>query len=198
MENNFENIINKYIKVSLIIGIIDLISFYIIGKLIDNMGILNCFIDNWKYIAMYISGLTVLIYLFDIIFFHNRNMKYKFLFIFKQPFHNWYKYVNADIEINSKDINKKFYQDIYKKVSDISKIKGIMEDEIMLRDVYIHLITTNMLILTFVFLLENISLLIYLYVISIIIVFAILFNCGYRQMLKYYISEIYKEYKKIR
>ena len=45
--NNYGFRINKYLKISLIIGIIDLLTFYIIGKIFDYLQVFNAIMSNW-------------------------------------------------------------------------------------------------------------------------------------------------------
>lgn len=186
--------INKYLKVSFVISIIDLLIFYIIGRLYNDMNIFNLIIGNWKYVTLYISTITIVIYLFDNLFFFDRKRKYKMAFIFIEPFLEWNKYLYNSLTIKNKYTKLDFYFDIYKKVSSNEKIISITQDEILIRDVYIHLLTTNMLIVSGVFLLEKISLLTYLTVIICLILITVLVNFLYRQILKYYISEIYIDF----
>lgn len=194
MINNLGFRINKYLKISFIIGIIDLLIFYIVGRLYNDMTIFNLIVGNWKYVTLYISVLTIIIYTLDILFFFDRKRKYKMAFIFTEPFLEWNKYLYNSITIKKKDAKLNFYFDIYKKVSSNDKIIAITEDEILIRDIYIHLLTTNMLVVSGVFFLEEITLLTYLIVILCLVLVTIIVNLLYRQILKYYISEIYIDY----
>lgn len=194
MISNFGFRINKYLKISFIIGIIDLLIFYIIGRLYNDMTVFNLIIGNWKYVTLYISTLTIIIYTFDILFFFDRKRKYKMALIFTEPFLEWNKYLYKSLKTRNKDTNLNFYSDIYKKVSNNEKIMAITEDEILIRDIYIHLIVTNMFIVSGMFFLEKIALSTYFTVIVCLILITILVNLLYRQILKYYISEIYIDF----
>lgn len=194
MMDNFGFRINKYLKVSLVIGLIDLLVFYVIGKVFDYMDLFHIIIDNWKYVFLFVSSVLLIIYLFDILFFYNRNKKYKFLLIFDEPFNHWQKYIKKDIIINKKDKKGNFYSDIYCKVRNINKIQGIRDDEILIRDIAIHLISTNFIILLVLFILEQVEIKICLYCFAVIFLIYILLNLSYRNYLKYYINEIYIEY----
>ncbi len=194
MINNLGFRINKYLKTSIVISIIDILIFYVIGRLYNDMTIFNLIVSNWKYLSLYISAITIFIYMFDVLFFFDRKRKYKLLFIFTEPFLNWKKYLYKNLKIRKEENSLKFYSNIYKQVSNNSKIMAIMEDEILIRDIYVHLITTNIIIISVIFVLEKISLCIYFIVIFAIFLTAILVNLLYRQFLNYYISEIYVEY----
>lgn len=192
--NNFGFRINKYFMVSLTIGLIDLLTFYVVGKVFKYMDLFHIIIDNWKYLFLFIGGILLIIYFFDILLFCDRNIKYKFLFIFSEPFKNWQMYLNNRIIINKKHKKENFYSDIYCKVRENNKIQGIRNDEILIRDVAVHLIFTNFIILVVFFILEHIEIRICLYCLGIILLVYILLNLAYRKYLSYYISEIYIEY----
>ena len=192
--SNYGFRINKYLKVSIIISIIDLIIFYIVGKINNDMAIFNIIINNWKYLSLFVAILTICIYVIDILFFYDRKNKYKFLLIFNEPFLNWTRYLYNNLNVRNKDLKLNFYSQIYKCVCKNDKIDVIMKDEILIRDVYTHLITTNLILIYIFFILEKISLIIYLKVVIGLLLGTILINLLYRQFLKYYISEIYIEY----
>jgi len=187
--------INKYFKIAVVISIIDLLVFYIVGKLNNNMFIFKLIIDNWEYISLYILILTIFIYAFDILFFYNRKIKYKVAFIFVEPFQEWNKYLYKDLEIVPEHQKLNFYYDIYKKVYDIPKIKDIMGNEILIRDIYIHLLATNNIIIFGMFYMEKVELILLLLTITYLIFIVIIVNIIYRRILKYYISEIYIEFR---
>ena len=193
MGNNSSFRINKYFRVSLVIGLIDFLTFYLVGKAFNYMEMFNILINKWEYIALFISTITLVIYFFDVLLFYNRNRKFKFLLIFKEPFNNWKNYIN-NINVKKEHINLDFYSDIYFKVKNSNKIMGIGEDEILIRDIAVHLITTNVIILFGFFWIEKIKLRICFYCLSIIVITHLLLNMAYRNYLKYYITEIYKEY----
>ena len=94
MMDNFGFRINKYFKVSLVIGLIDLLIFYVVGKVFKYMNLFHIIIDNWKYVFLFIGSILLIIYLFDILFFYERNRKYKFLLIFNEPFKKWQTYIS--------------------------------------------------------------------------------------------------------
>lgn len=194
MISNFGFRINKYIKVSLIIGIIDLLVFFIVGKAFDYMGIFNLIISKWKYIWLFVATILICTYFIDVLLFYQRNKKFKFLFIFKEPFKVWTKYVDKNLSITSKHKNLDFYSDIYYKVKKEPKIMGIMEDEILIRDTTIHLIFTNIIILSIFFILEKYKFIIYLYCLGLLTIIYILLNLFYRNYLKYFITEVYIEF----
>lgn len=194
MMDNFGFRINKYLKVSLVIGLIDLLTFYVMGKVFKYMDLFHIIIDNWKYVFLFISSILLIIYLFDILIFYDRNRKYKFLFIFSEPFKNWQMYIKNGIIIHKKHKKEDFYSDIYCKVKDVNKIQGIRDDEILIRDITVHLISTNFIILMAFFVLEHIEIKICLYCFAIILLVYMLLNLSYRNYLRYYISEIYIEY----
>lgn len=194
MISNFGFRINKYLKIALVISIIDLLIFYVIGRLFNDMTIFNLIIGSWKYVTLYISALTIIIYVLDILFFFDRKRKYTMSFIFIEPFVEWEKYLYNRLTIRKKDKDLNFYFDIYKKVSKNEKIMAITEDEILIRDIYIHLLTTNMFIVSGVCFLEKIELTSLLSVLFCLSLVTILANLLYRQILRYYISEIYIDY----
>ena len=84
-----------------------------------------------------------------------------------------------------------FYYDIYCKVKNEEKVKAIMEDEILIRDVCIYVLLTNIIIVSTFFCLQNYNKKILLYC---LVMFLIMINLLYRNYLKYYINEIYTEY----
>lgn len=196
MINNFGFRINKYIKIAIIIGIIDISLLYIVGEISECSNLFSNIISNFKHISLFIGIITILVYLIDVTFFYNRNKKYKMLLIFKEPFSVWYKYIYPKNKINQKDLVLNFYNDMYKPVRDNEKIKGIMEDEILIRDLNIHYDLTNILLLIVFFVLEKTGQNFIYYFIVIYILVAILLNILYRQYLKYYLTEIYTEYKR--
>ena len=197
MNNYYGFRINKYLKIALIIGIIDLLSFYIIGKIFNYTQIFYTIINNWKYISLFISSILLIIYFSDIFLFYDRKRKYKFLLIFKEPFSIWDKYIYKSIKIDKKHRKYNFYYDIYNEVRNVEKIKGIMEDEILIRDVSIHLILTNTLIIYVFFCLQNYDKKIFIYCFTLFLIIYILLNLLYRNYLKYYINEIYIEFLNI-
>lgn len=194
MISNFGFRINKYIKISLIIGIIDLLIFLIVGKIFNYMEIFNLIISKWKYIWLFVATILICTYFIDVLLFYQRNKKFKFLLIFKEPFKDWEKYINKNINIMSKHKKLDFYSDIYYKVKEEQKIMGIMEDEILIRDTTIHLIFTNIIILLIFFILEKYKFIIYLYCLGTLIIIYVLLNLFYRNYLKYFITEIYTEF----
>ena len=191
MNSSFGVRINKYLKVSLVIGLIDLLIFYIIGKTFNNMNLFNIIINKWQFITLFISSILLIIYFVDIIFFRKRTKKYKFLLIFSEPFKNWKKYIDENIVIKA---NNKidFYFDIYSEVIDNKKISDIREDELLIRDTSVHFAFTNSIIIFIFFWLEKVEIKIWIYI-FILLVYIVL-NISYREYLKYYITEIYKEY----
>ena len=192
--DNFGFRINKYLKVSLAIGLIDLLIFYIVGKAFKYMNLFHIIIDNWKYVFLFESSILLIIYIFDILFFSDRNKKYKFLLIFDEPFKKWQTYIKKGFAINKNYRKENFYSDIYCKVKNINKIQGIRDDEILIRDIVVHLISTNFIILLVFFILEQIEIKICLYCFAVLFLIYILLNLSYRNYLKYYINEIYIEY----
>lgn len=194
MTDNFGFRINKYLKVSLVIGLIDLLIFYIIGKAFNYMDLFHIIIDNWKYLFLFVSSILLIIYIFDILFFYDRNRKFKFLLIFNEPFKKWQTYINKKIVINKNHKKVDFYSNIYCKVRNVNKIQGIRDDEILIRDIAVHLISTNIIIVFVFFILEQIEIKICLYCFGIIVLIYLLLNLAYRNYLKYYINEIYIEY----
>ena len=98
--DNFGFRINKYLKVSLAIGLIDLLIFYIVGKVFKYMNLFHIIIDHWKYVFLFASSILLIIYIFDILFFSDRNKKYKFLLIFDEPFKKWQTYIKKEFVIN--------------------------------------------------------------------------------------------------
>lgn len=196
MINNFGFRINKYIKIAIIIGIIDISLLYIVGEISECSNLFSNIISNFKHISLFIGIIIILVYLIDVTFFYNRNKKYKMLLIFKEPFSVWYKYIYPKNKINQKDLVLNFYNDMYKSVRDNEKIKGIMEDEILIRDLNIHYDLTNILLLIVFFVLEKTGQNFIYYFMVIYILVAILLNILYRQYLKYYLTEIYTEYKR--
>lgn len=190
MENNFGFRINKYLKVAFTIGLIDLLIFYIVGKILNYGNLFHIVVDRWNYLFLYISSILLIIYLFDIIFFYNRNLKYKFLLIFDEPFKKWKNYINKKNIISKKCKEANFYEDIYLKVKEIDKIQGIRDDEILIRDICVHFIFTNCIILMIFFILEQIKFKICLYCFACIILIYVVLNIAYRNYLKYYINEI--------
>ena len=194
MMDDFGFRINKYLKVALVVGLIDLLVFYVIGKVFNYMDLFHIIINNWKYAFLFVSSVLLIIYLFDILFFYDRNKKYKFLLIFDEPFKKWQKYINKKIVINKNHKKVDFYSDIYCKVRNINKIRGIKDYEILIIDITVHLISTNIIILLVFFVLEQIEIKICLYCFGIIVLIYILLNLAYRNYLKYYINEIYIEY----
>ena len=194
MINDYGFRINKYLKVSIVICVIDFVIFYILGKIINDISVFNLITSGWKYISLFIITVCLVIYYFDIVLFNDRLRKYKLLFLKKEPFAEWTKYINKGIIINGVDKNKKFYKEIYYVVKDNPKIKAIMEDEIVIRDTSIHLITSNVVIMVIFFLLERVDFNMYIYC---LLAFALIYICMivfYKKYLKYYISEIYREY----
>lgn len=103
-------------------------------------------------------------------------------------------YIKNGIIINKKYKKEDFYSDIYCKARNVNKIQGIRDDEILIRDIAVHLISTNFIILMAFFVLEHIKIKICLYCFSIFFLVYILLNLSYRNYLRYYISEIYIEY----
>lgn len=198
MMDNFGFRINKYFKVSLVIGLIDLLIFYAVGKVFKYMNLFHIIIDNWKYVFLFIGSILLIIYLFDILFFYDRNRKYKFLLIFNEPFKKWQTYISKKSVINKNHKKNDFYSDIYCKVKNINKIQGIRDDEILIRDIAVHLIFTNIIILFVFFLLEHIEIKICIYCFIALILIYIILNISYRNYLKYYINEIYNEYINIK
>lgn len=192
--NNYGFRINKYLKVSLIIGIIDLLTFYTIGKIFDYPQVFSTIINNWKYISLFIASILLIVYFIDTFLFFDRKRKYKFLLIFKEPFSMWNNYIYKSNKINKKHLKCNFYYDIYCKVKNEEKIKGIMEDEILIRDVCIHVLLTNAIIVSIFFYLQNYNKKILLYCLIMFLVIYILINLLYRNYLRYYINEIYTEY----
>ena len=192
--DNFGFRINKYLKVSLAIGLIDLLIFYIVGKVFKYMNLFHIIIDHWKYVFLFASSILLIIYIFDILFFSDRNKKYKFLLIFDEPFKKWQTYIKKEFVINKNYRKENFYSDIYCKVKNINKIQGIRDDEILIRDIVVHLISTNFIILLVFFILEQIEIKIFLYCFAVLFLIYILLNLSYRNYLKYYINEIYIEY----
>ena len=49
MMDDFGFRINKYLKVALVVGLIDLLVFYVIGKVFNYMDLFHIIINNWKY-----------------------------------------------------------------------------------------------------------------------------------------------------
>lgn len=192
--NNYGFRINKYVKISFVIGMFDVIIFYISGKLFNYMDVFDLIINNWKYNIIFFSTFLLAIYFIDLLFFYKRNTKYKLMLIFKEPFSDWVNYVSNCGCIDKKTLKCNFYKDIYHKVKDKDKIKGIMEDEIAIRDIGVHLLTTNNFIIIFFFLIEKFNLLFCIYSLSLCLTLYLLFVILYRNYLKYFISEIYKEY----
>ena len=192
--SNYGFRVNKYVKISFAITIFDLIIFYISGKLLNYMNVFNIIIDNWKYNILFFGTFLLAIYFADLLFFYRRNVKYKLLLIFKEPFVDWKNYITDDIYINKEDENSNFYKDIYCSVKDNNKIKGIMEDEIVIRDIGVHLLTTNSFIIILFFIIEKYKVSFCLYSLSICMTLYLLFVILYRNYLKYYISEVYKDY----
>lgn len=192
--NNYGFRINKYLKVSLIIGIIDLLTFYTIGKIFDYPQVFSTIINNWKYISLFIASILLIVYFIDTFLFFDRKRKYKFLLIFKEPFSMWNNYIYKSNKINKKHLKCNFYYDIYCKVKNEEKIKGIMEDEILIRDVCIHVLLTNTIIVSTFFCLQNYNEKILLYCLIMFLIIYVLINLLYRNYLKYYINEIYTEY----
>lgn len=192
--NNYGFRINKYLKVSLIIGIIDLLTFYTIAKIFDYPQVFSTIINNWKYISLFIASILLIVYFIDTFLFFDRKRKYKFLLIFKEPFSMWNNYIYKSNKINKKHLKCNFYYDIYCKVKNEEKIKGIMEDEILIRDVCIHVLLTNAIIVSIFFYLQNYNKKILLYCLIMFLVISILINLLYRNYLRYYINEIYAEY----
>ena len=181
--DNFGFRINKYLKVSLAIGLIDLLIFYIVGKTFKYMNLFHIIIDNWKYVFLFASSILLIIYIFDIL-----------LLIFDEPFKKWQTYIKKEFVINKNYRRENFYSDIYCKVKNINKIQGIRNDEILIRDIVVHLISTNFIILLVFFILEQIEIKICLYCFAVLFLIYILLNLSYRNYLKYYINEIYIEY----
>ena len=194
MMSNYSFRINKYLKVSLAIGIIDLLVFYIINKLFNCSTPFSLIMDNWKYIILFISSMLLIIYFCDVLFFSNRNTKFKILLIRHEPFKNWPQYIDKGITIRSKDKKLDFYSNIYCKVRNKEKIQGIRDDDILIRDIIIHMSFTNLIIIFFLFILEKINLQIYIIRFVFLVIIDVFLNLAYRQYLKYYISEIYREY----
>ena len=97
--NNYGFRINKYLKISLIIGIIDLLTFYIIGKIFDYLQVFNAIMSNWKYISLFIASILLIVYFIDIFIFYDRKRKYRFLLIFKEPFRVWSNYIYKNNKI---------------------------------------------------------------------------------------------------
>ena len=192
--NNYGFRINKYLKISLIIGIIDLLTFYIIGKIFDYLQVFNAIMSNWKYISLFIASILLIVYFIDIFIFYDRKRKYRFLLIFKEPFRVWSNYIYKNNKINKKHLKCNFYYDIYYKEKNEEKIKAIMEDEILIRDVCIHVLLTNTIIVSTFFCLQNYNEKILLYCLIMFLIIYVLINLLYRNYLKYYINEIYTEY----
>lgn len=193
MTNDFGFRINKYLKIAFIIGIIDLIIFYVIGRLNNDMTIFNLILENWKYISLFISILTFFIYSIDILFFCNRKCKFRLL-LKDEPFKIWNKYIYKQTNIRKEDFKLDFYSQIYIKVAEKDKIKSIMNDEILVRDICIHIIITNGILILLFFLLESIKYEIVLKFFIGLSLISLFVNLVYRQLLKYYINEIYIEY----
>ena len=193
MTNDFGFRINKYLKIAFIIGIIDVIIFYAIGRLNNDMTIFNLIIGNWKYISLFISILTFFVYSIDILFFCNRKRKFKLL-LKEEPFKVWNKYIYEQTNIRKEDFKLDFYSQIYKKVSEKNKIKSIMNDEILVRDICIHVIITNGILILLFALLESIKYEIILKFFIGLCLISLFINLVYKQLLKYYINEIYVEY----
>ena len=107
--NNYGFRINKYLKVSLIIGIIDLLTFYTIGKIFDYPQVFSTIINNWKYISLFIASILLIVYFIDTFLFFDRKRKYKFLLIFKEPFSMWNNYIYKSNKINKKHLKCNFY-----------------------------------------------------------------------------------------
>ncbi len=194
MENNFGFRINKYLNVSLVIGLIDLMIFYAIGKTYNYMNLFNTIISNWNYAFIYVACILLAVYLNDVLFFYDRNKKFKFLLIFKEPFKDWTNYLRKNIEPRKKDLDKDFYSVVYFNVRNNKKIIGIRNDEILIRDIVVHLILTNTVLLIFFFILEQVKLSVCIFNFLLLILVYILLNLSYRNYLKYFISEIYVEY----
>ena len=194
MMSNYGFRINKYLKVSLAIGIIDLLVFYIINKLFNYSTPFFLIMDNWKYIILFISSMLLIIYFCDVLFFSNRNKKFKILLILNEPFKNWQEYIAKGINIRNKDKKLDFYSNIYCKVRNKEKIQGIRDDDILIRDIIVHMSFTNLIIIFFLFILEKINLKIYIICLAFLVIIDVFLNIAYRQYLKYYISEIYREY----
>lgn len=194
MMSNYGFRINKYLKVSLAIGTIDLLVFYIINKLFNCSTPFFLIINNWKYIILFISSMLLIIYFCDVLFFSNRNKKFKILLILNEPFKNWQEYIAKGINIRNKDKKLDFYSNIYCKVRNKEKIQGIRDDDILIRDIIVHMSFTNLIIIFFLFILEKINLKIYIICLAFLVIIDVFLNIAYRQYLKYYISEIYREY----
>ncbi len=192
--SNFGFRINKYVKVSLIIGIIDLLVFLVVGKALDYMVVFNSIISKWKYIGLFVATILICIYFIDVLLFYKRNNKFKFLLIFKEPFKDWNRYIDKNLNMIPKHKKLDFYNDIYYKVKKEQKIMGIMEDEILIRDTTIHLICTNPIILFIFFMLEKYKFVIYIYCLVMLIIIYVLLNLFYRNYLKYFITETYVEF----
>lgn len=194
MMDNLGFRINKYVKISLIIGIIDLLVFLVVGKVFDYIEMFNLIISKWKYIWLFVATILICTYFIDVLLFYQRNKKFKFLFIFKEPFKDWNRYLDKNLNIIPKHKNLDFYSDIYYKVKKEQKIMGIMEDEILIRDTTVHLICTNIIILLIFFILEKYKFIIYIYCLIMLIVIYFLLNLFYRNYLKYFITEVYVEF----
>lgn len=194
MISNYGFRINKYLKVSLAIGIIDLLVFYIINKLFNYSTPFFLIMDNWKYIILFISSMLLIIYFCDVLFFSDRNKKFKILLILDEPFKNWQEYIAKGINVRNKDKKIDFYSNIYCKVRNKEKIQGIRDDDILIRDIIVHMSFTNLIIIFFLFILEKINLKIYIICLVFFVIIDVFLNIAYRQYLKYYISEIYREY----
>ena len=77
------------------------------------------------------------------------------------------------------------------------KQKTNFKYEILIRDVSIHLILTNTLIIYVFFCLQNYDKKIFIYCFTLFLIIYILLNLLYRNYLKYYINEIYIEFLNI-
>lgn len=186
--------INKYLKVSIILGTIDLVIFYIVGKIFNNISLFNLIMLKWQYITLFISGFTIFIYFVDIMLFRKRKIKQKFLFK-DNPFSKWKEYIDVDlIEIRKKDKQKNFYNDIYFKVKNHEKIKSIMQDEILLRDLAVHMITTNVVLLIVLCILDKLNPIFFIECLSFVTIIFGFLVFAYRNYVKYYINEIYIDY----
>lgn len=75
-------------------------------------------------------------------------------------------YIKNGIIINKKYKKVDLYSDIYCKARNVNKIPGIRDDEILIRDIAVHLISTNFIILMAFFVLEHIKIKICLYVLQ--------------------------------
>lgn len=191
--------INKYFIVSIVIGILDLIIFYIIGNIINDKSLFHIIIDKWQYLSLFIISMTIFVYFIDILLFSNRKRKFKFLLFSDEPFKNWKKMIYKDYHIEKIDEKKDFYKDIYLKVRDNNnKIKEIMKDEILIRDIDIHILISNTIIVLMFLFLQNVKPILYLHFICFNLLSYIMINVAYKQYVKYYINEIYIEYKNIK